>query len=320
MIKYISRLLITILLIGAFALSIAGCSSKDSDPEPAKETENASEPAETEGTGTEDETGVISFENFTGGVLLDAENGDHAEITSMQMTGNGYEIGYNFSCGHNGGGREYYMEEITVNGVKYADSVNVYDEAISENTICIEKEWLDTLGITEVKSLYFNLEIGYTGGSSYYATTDKDFMLYTGAPYTDPYEPELSGSRKVLVDTDEFQIILMDGYFLEHSTWDVEYLYLLFVEKTRVNGYVQPVTVSSGDTVAEFYTPFYRTGIFQLNGPGNAQLQRFGWDATKGEMNTSDATLTFQYLNYGTGESQDYTVNADISGYPMRQQ
>ena len=38
-------------------------------------------------------------------------------------------------------GREYYMEEITVNGVKYADSVNVYDEAISENTICIEKEW-----------------------------------------------------------------------------------------------------------------------------------------------------------------------------------
>lgn len=162
----------------------------------------------------EEPEAAVEYTHFSGGVIIDEEKGDHFEILSMGPDEIGYKVEYEINASGSDDFNYLWMNYCIVNGIR----CNVVRDSLQDDKkygearyFYIPKEWLDTLGISEVRSLNLKFSIGKEHDSHFTPTVDTHVILYPGEKDDTPYEPVLPKGARTIYEDENVNIILMNG-------------------------------------------------------------------------------------------------------------
>ena len=303
------------LMAAVLSLSACGGSGSGSKQEPTKTAETAS-PATTtaaQTTAAAEEDQVFRAENFASGVL--AEQGEWKfSITKMDMEEEGYFIYYTIDHGSVGGKVRANLNPLLVNGV----GCNVMQDSRSDDNMpkrdsdyfLIPANFLTMMDIQEVKSLKFTLFVNEGSKSR----LKQACFLFPGAADETPYTLNVTDDMAVIVDDDDFQVVIITGYGF--SSLD-QYWQVFFNNKKGSNSFL----ILEGLKLGDYEGKIQDSGVSaraatDRNGGSLPQVLEwrviFSGAKTEGTDLTSGVVTGF-VRNEDTGETKDVEYKVDLS-------
>ena len=234
----------------------------------------------------------------------------------------GYKVEYEMSSSGSSGSNYLWTNYCIVNGIVcdgFRDSVQD-DEIYGETRyFYIEKDWLDTMGISEVHSLRLKFDIGKQHNSSVTPTAAAEVILYPGEKDDTPYVPVLPEGARTIYEDENVKIILMNGvtYYYEGNLSRQNYD-ILYLRKSNANMNYSIYQVKYGELYT-YVEPLgsYRYGI-ELSQPGDGVFSKEVWNtgANRSEWNQvdlSDMEVIIQQQNRETHETSEISVKMDMT-------
>ena len=265
----------------------------------------------------EGETAAIpEYTNFSGGALIDDEEGNRFEITSMGMDEIGYKMNYTMA-----GSGFLWLNYCAVNGIRCGvvrDSVQD-DQQSGDRYLYIPKEWLDTLGMTDVRSIQIKFSIGSVAYSSYTANAEAEAILYTGEKDDTPYEPVLSDTSRTIYEDENVSIILVDGETYYNSGNLIRQNFgVLYLKKSDADMDYRVSKVNFGELYSYVESTDPNSYSFDMTAPGNGFYINEVWntDSDRDAWNQADlsnAEVIISVHDMDTYEEKEVPVIMDLT-------
>jgi len=282
----------------------------------------ASASSQTDDAGEQEE--VTEFTNFTDGVIIDDGEGNRFEILSMGETENGYTIVYTLGSSNHDGRPGHWMTHFLVNGF-YCNEItdsrqDEFDINAPEKYFFISKEWLDTLGITEIKSLKFDMDLGtYNNYSSFDPSYTGKFAIYTGEKDDTPFEPVIPEDARTIYEDDNVKIILLDGLTTYYEgNLNVQEMNIIYLRKSDARLRYTIKEVQFGELSAEFRSWDPNHWSYSLVENGDGMYLKHLWTpyGSKSEWKDVDLSagkLILEIYDHDTYESTDIPIDIDLT-------
>lgn len=204
------KVLLAVVSAAMLLSALTACGSGESEPQPVQEsqTANVSSTAEVDHT--------IVRENFQSGVLLEGgENEVSFEVKRMELAEEGFVIEYAVSIPSHGYTSYGEMGNLMINGCKLTPAY--YDREGEERSnlagsvrAVVDRETMDRLNITELKSVKFELQTGYMAYSTINKKDGWEIALYPGAQDDTPYQYTPGEGAQMLLDEESCTVALTD--------------------------------------------------------------------------------------------------------------